>query len=67
MFGFRSSHAPPPISREKLREEVLERYVEIGRSVAKRFVRGNVNIKAGRFMTERDLKERKESLRELED
>jgi hypothetical protein len=60
-FVRRLAHGPP-ISRERIREEVLARYVEIGRSVAKRFVRGNVNIKAGRFMTKRDLAKRKKDL-----
>ncbi len=63
MFKFmrRFAHAPP-ISRDEIRKEVLDRYVEIGRSVAKRYVRGNVNIKAGRFMTEHDLDARKKAL-----
>jgi hypothetical protein len=60
MFKFvRRLAQGPPKSKERLREEVLERYDEIGRSVAKRFVRGNVNIKAGRFMTKPDLAKRK--------
>jgi hypothetical protein len=49
----------PPRSRETLKKEVLDRYEEIGRATAKRFVRGNVNIKAGRFLTKRDLAARK--------
>ena len=60
-FVFRWAHGPPP-SKESLREEVLSRYAHIGRNVASRYVRGNVNIKAGRFMTERDLEERKKQL-----
>jgi hypothetical protein len=50
----------PPRSREDLKKEVLDRYEEIGRKTAQRFVRGNVNIKAGRFLTKRDLAARKE-------
>jgi hypothetical protein len=53
------SRGPPP-SREQLKKEVLARYEELGRKAASRFVRGNVNIKAGRFLTKRDLAARKE-------
>jgi sialic acid synthase SpsE len=49
-----------PKTREQLRNEVMERREEIGRSVAERFVRGNVNIKAGRFLTKNDLDARRE-------
>ena len=64
MFKFLShiSQAAPPISRARIREEILERYYDIGRSVAQRFVRGNVNIKAGRFMTAHDLAQRKKDI-----
>jgi hypothetical protein len=49
----------PQKSRDILRQEVLQGYDEIGRTVAQRFVRGNVNIKAGRFLTAKDLAARK--------
>ena len=49
-----------PKTREQLRKEVMERREEIGRSVAERLVRGNVNIKAGRFLTKDDLDARRE-------
>jgi hypothetical protein len=52
----------PPVSRKRLREQVIERYTSFGRAVAQRFVRGNVNIKAGRFMTDRDLAKRKKDI-----
>jgi hypothetical protein len=65
MFRFKLSHGPP-ISRERIRAEVLERYVELGRVVARRFVRGNINIKDGRFMTDRDLEKRKDDLRKTD-
>jgi len=61
MFKFTQLFAQgPPTSRERLREEALERYEKIGRKVAQRFVRGNVNMKAGRFLTERDIADRKD-------
>jgi hypothetical protein len=60
MFKFMQLFAQgPPISRKELRDEVLERYEAIGRKIAQRYVRGNVNIKAGRFFTKRDIEERK--------
>ena len=63
MFKFMKLFAQgPPKSRESLREEVLERYEEIGRKVAQRFVRGNVNIKAGRFQTKNDLAAKREKV-----
>lgn len=46
-------------SREQVRKEVMERHEEIGRSIAERYARGNVNIKAGRFLTEQDIAARK--------
>ena len=46
-------------SREQVRKEVMERHEEIGRSVAERYARGNVNIKAGRFLTKQDIASRK--------
>jgi hypothetical protein len=50
---------PPLKSRDVLRQEILRRYDEIGHAVAQRYVRGNVNIKAGRFLTKEDIQARK--------
>ena len=45
----------PPKTAAEIRAEVVAEHEEIGREVAARFARGNVNIKAGRFFTRRDL------------
>jgi hypothetical protein len=49
----------PVKSKDDIRAEVDERHDAIGRSVAKRYTRGNVNIKRGAFLTREDLDARK--------
>jgi hypothetical protein len=48
----------PRKTREQIQAEVEEEHRTIGRGIAERFTRGNVNIKRGAFLTKRDLKER---------
>jgi len=45
----------------EIRAEVLSEHEQIGREVATRFSRGDVNIKAGRFLTRKDLTPRDNS------
>ena len=45
----------PLKSEEQLRNEVQAHRDALGREIAQRYVRGNVNIKAGRFLTKSDL------------
>lgn len=45
----------PVKTRKEIQTEVEKRHEDIGRGVARRFTRGNVNIKRGAFLTERDL------------
>ncbi len=40
----------PYRSSDEIREEVLRKHDLLGREVAQRFSRGNVNLKAGRFV-----------------
>lgn len=48
----------PRKSREEIQKQVEEEHHAIGRGIASRFSRGNVNIKRGSYLTERDLKDR---------
>lgn len=41
----------PRKTSDQIREEVLSEHRMVGVDVARRFVRGNVNIKAGNFST----------------
>ena len=56
---FRRKSVPAARSRDQIRAEILDRYESVGRMIAARFSRGNVNIAAGRFVTGRDLEMRK--------
>lgn len=49
----------PAKTRKEIQAEVEKRHEEIGRGIARRFTRGNVNIKRGAFLTESDLDERR--------
>jgi hypothetical protein len=50
----------PAKSKDEIRAEIDERHDTIGRSIAKRYTRGNVNIKRGAFLTREDLDARKD-------
>jgi hypothetical protein len=39
----------------EVREEVIARHDAMGRAVAQRYSRGNVNIQSGAFLTRKDL------------
>ena len=43
----------------QIRAEVIAERDTIGHEVAQRFTRGNVNIKAGEFLTKKDLNDRR--------
>lgn len=49
----------PAKSKEEIRAEVIAHHDAIGRSIAKRYTRGNVNIKRGAYLTREDLDARK--------
>jgi hypothetical protein len=49
----------PAKTREEIQAEVEKRHEDIGRGIARRFTRGNVNIKRGAFLTDRDLEARR--------
>jgi hypothetical protein len=48
----------PRKTREQIQTEVEEEHRDIGRGIATRFSRGNVNIKRGAFLTQKDLEKR---------
>jgi hypothetical protein len=45
----------PPKSVAEIREEVIARHDAVGRTIAQRYSRGNVNIQNGAFLTRKDL------------
>ena len=49
----------PVKSKDDIRTEVIASHNAIGRSIAKRYSRGNVNIKRGAYLTREDLDARK--------
>lgn len=49
----------PPKSREDIKAEVVARHDAMGHELAKRYARGNVNIKRGAFLTRDDLDARR--------
>lgn len=44
---------------EEIKAEVKSHHESIGRAIAQRFSRGNVNIKMGQFLTREDLDARR--------
>jgi len=53
-----SSNATSPILREKIRDEVIARHDAIADKLARRYTRGNVNVKRGAYLTRKDLDNR---------
>jgi hypothetical protein len=49
----------PLKSREQIKAEIVARHEKMGHSLAQRYVRGNVNIKRGAFLTRDDLDARR--------
>jgi hypothetical protein len=52
------AHRHPRKTREEIQTEVEQEHRDIGRGIARRFTRGNVNIKRGAYLTKRDLEKR---------
>jgi hypothetical protein len=42
-------------SRDEVKAEVMADHEEVGRVIARRYARGNVNIQNGAFLTQKDL------------
>jgi hypothetical protein len=49
----------PIKSRDEIRTDVIAHHDAIGRAIAKRYSRGNVNIKRGAYLTRDDIDARK--------
>lgn len=54
-----AARAHPYKSTEEIAAEVLAKRDDIGHEIARRFTRGNVNIKLGNFLTKDDLDARR--------